>query len=349
MTDIEILQHRLANQLLIYSKMKKPEDVVDWMGAMQAQEYAMAKWAIGLRMKGGSTDDIVEDAFQKGKIIRTHVMRPTWHFVSPENLRALLSLTAPRVHGLNAYYYKQTELDAKVFKKCHQILEQSLRDGEHLTREQLKDNLADAGIKADGLRLAYIFMHAELEQLICSGPRDGKQFTYSLIDEWVPAAPQQKREEILAWFTEKYFSTRGPATAHDFAYWSGLTLKEVKEGIDMLPKKFQAAKFDDGKQYYFVPAKKLKDDLLQTFLMPDYDEYGMSYKERRILLDFDGYRATGYEKWLVIDGKIRGSWKKETKGKKSSLTTQFFGKVSASQKKEVSQAVERYETFYKGA
>lgn len=347
MTPEEIVRLRLKNQLLLGSKFKNPEDVVHHMVAMQAQEYAMAKWAIGLRMKKNDTKETqVEEAFQGGKIIRTHVMRPTWHFVSPENLRTLLSLTAPRVHALNAYYYKQTELDNATLKKCHRIFEKFLRDGEHLTREELKHHLDEANVKADGIRLAYIFMHAELEQIICSGPRKGKQFTYALIDEWVPATPTKSHEEMLSWFTAQYFTTRGPATANDFAYWSGLTMKEVKQGIATLPKKFKAEKFEDGKEYYFAPAGKSKVDALQTFLMPDYDEYGMSYKERHIIFDVKGFSATGYEKWLVINGKIRGTWSKSKAKKDPSVKTTILSSLKKEHQSLVKEALERYEKFY---
>jgi hypothetical protein len=348
MSTEEILHFRLKNQLLTGSRFKKPEDVVAWMGAMQAQEYAMAKWAIGLRMKGDPSGEDVESAFQRGKIIRTHVMRPTWHFVSPEGLRALLHLTAPRVHTLNAYYYKQTELDKNIFSKCHKVIERSLRDGQHLTRDELSEDLAEAGIKAEGIRLAYIFIHAELEQLICSGPRRGKQFTYSLIDEWVQEVSKKSHEEMLAWFTEKYFTTRGPATANDFSYWSGLTLKEVKEGIALVSGKLNEEKFEDGKTYYYATPKKSKLDPLQTFLMPDYDEYAMSYKERKVIADMRGYNATGYEKWLVIEGKIRGSWSKVLKGKTQTLTTTPFSSLNKTQKEAVSFAIERYQKFHEG-
>src|SRR6266581_6618700 len=134
MTNLDIAQQRLHNQLITQQTFEKPGDVVEWLGAVQAQDYAAAKWAVGLRSRG-VTDDDIEQAFTSGAILRTHVMRPTWHFVVPADIRWMLTLTAPRVHALSAYYHRQQELDAAIFAKSHGLLTKALQGQTQLTRQ----------------------------------------------------------------------------------------------------------------------------------------------------------------------------------------------------------------------
>ena len=183
-----IPQARLRNQRILADGFSKPAEVVAWLGAVQAQDFAGAKWALALRMTS-AVDHDVEQAFASGAILRTHVLRPTWHFVTPADIRWLLALTGPRVQQLNAGMYRKLGMDADLLKRGDAVLAAALHRGGHLTREALRDVLHQAGLETVGeLRLSYWLMHAELEGLICSGPRAGKQFTYALVDERAPAA-----------------------------------------------------------------------------------------------------------------------------------------------------------------
>ncbi len=230
---IDLLARRLKNQRLSQTSFRKPEDVVAWLGAVQAQEYPGARWALGLRAKG-LTDAAVERAFDDGRILRTHVMRPTWHFVTPADIRWLLALTSPRVHAASAYIYRQTGLDPAGLKRSRVIFERALRDRVHLTRAELGAALARGGLVAAGLRLASFVMHAELEGVICSGPRRGKQFTYALLDERAPGARTLDRDQSLAEIVRRFFTSHGPATVRDFVWWSGLTVRDAQAGIEMV-------------------------------------------------------------------------------------------------------------------
>src|SRR5690348_17054279 len=185
MTLSKLRQLRLQNQHISANWFTSPEEIVSYMLAMQSQVYPMAKWAIGLRLAKCNTQQ-VDDAFDAGSILRTHVLRPTWHFVSPADIRWLLKLTGPRVQAFNNKYYLRHELDNKIFNKSNDVLIKSLRGGKQLTRNSLQAALEKSKIKAEGIRLAFIMMQAELDRIICSGPREGKQFTYALIDERVP-------------------------------------------------------------------------------------------------------------------------------------------------------------------
>ena len=354
MTESDILRIRLDNQQLSATSLKTPGEVVQWMGAMQAQEYAMAKWAISLRLKDVKESE-VEKAFSDGAILRTHVMRPTWHFVAPEDIRWLLMLTAPRVHQANAYMGRQVELDKKILTRTNNILEKALEGGKNLTRPALEKILVQNKIKINGpkpgmkgIRLAYIMMYAELEQLICSGPREGKQFTYALMDERVPAVKKLSREEALAKFAHRYFTSRGPATVQDFAYWSGLTVKDAIVGAATLDSKFVREIFERQEYIFTPPENKKKTTLDSTFLMPDYDEYGMSYKDRSILKSkkLKGKKASiVFNRMVVIDGLIEGTWQRTLNKNKAVVKIVPFTPLSKSKKEAVDSAIKRFQTF----
>jgi hypothetical protein len=181
MTNFDIVQQRLRSQLLIQPIFEQSKDVITWFGAVQAQDYGAAKWALGLRSRG-TTDNDIEQAFNDGVILRTHVMRPTWHFVSPADIRWLLALTAPRVHATNAHRYRELELDDAARRHCNNAIVKALQGGKQLTRAELASALQQAGIATnDSQRITYILMKAELDGIICSGARYGKQFTYALL------------------------------------------------------------------------------------------------------------------------------------------------------------------------
>jgi hypothetical protein len=347
MTPTEILGIRLHHQQLSATSFTKPEEVVQWMGAMQAQEYAMSKWAIGLRLKG-VTDAQVERAFNEGTILRTHLLRPTWHFVSPADIRWLLGLTAPRVHAASSYMYRTLEMDAKLFNRAHAVLEKELEGGKHLTRKALHAALKKKKVNADGLRLGYMMMHAELEQLICSGHRQGKQFTYALLDERVSPVKAINREEALARLAHRYFTSRGPATVHDFAYWSGLTVKDAMAGSATLGSNF-VREVMDGQEYIFIAPTKNKTKLDSTFLMPDYDEYGMSYKNRSALSPIQKLNSPKasivFNRMVVINGRIEGTWQRTLSKNTVDVRIVPFAPFSKVHEQAVEKAIGRFQSF----
>ena len=224
MKDLDILHLRLRNTGLSASPFKTPEDAVAHLGAVQAQDFAAAKWAVGMRMQK-ATDENVEKSFNESKFLRTHVMRPTWHFVLPEDIRWMLELTGPRVKRILAPYDQKLEITKEVLSKSQVVIEKALEGKKNLTRAELADHLEKKMLPARGQRLAHILAYAELNALICSGPRKGKQFTYALLEEIVPKRKKLSREEALAKLALKYFTSHGPAQNRDFAWWSGLSCK----------------------------------------------------------------------------------------------------------------------------
>jgi hypothetical protein len=345
--QIDIVECRLSNQKLARSTFRRPEQVVAWLGAMQAQDYPGAKWAIGLRANGINDED-VERAFADGRILRTHVMRPTWHFVSPSDIRWLLALTGPRVHRASAFYYGSLELTDRVFTRGRAAIERALEGGKTLTRAELSPVLKRAGIDATGQRLAYLVMHAELNGAICSGPRRGKQFTYALLDDRVPAAPTLTRDEALAVLSQRYFASHGPATARDYAWWSGLTVREAKAGIEMATPALEK-EVRDGLTYYFVPSRTDARVSSSVYLLPNYDEYLIAHKDRGHVLD----RSTppsatwpvAYPHHLVIDGRLRGVWKRALGTRAAAVAVRVFRPLTAEERRAAAAECARYGKF----
>lgn len=340
---ISIVSQRLCAQHLSEPILHTPEDIVVYMGAMQAQEFAMAKWALGLRLPVSFTEKEIDHAFNTGTILRTHLLRPTWHFVSPQDIRWLLKLTAPRVHQANAYMYRQSELDAKLFTKANAIIEKLLSGNKHLTREEIQSQLDQKGIVADGFRSSYIMMNAELEGIICSGPRKGNQFTYMLLEERVPQQKTLTKDEALNALIMRYFKSRGLASAKDFSYWSGLTMTDTNKGIKDAAGLLQKEVVDGETYYYTSLHPETKPPC--TFLMPDYDEYGASYKNRDALRNPYFTGSITYNRMLIVDGTIAGTWKRTLKNDTVLVECKLNVQLNSKQQKQVQNAAERYADF----
>ncbi|HYU15343.1 MAG TPA: crosslink repair DNA glycosylase YcaQ family protein, partial [Candidatus Acidoferrum sp.] len=178
---LDIVRRRLENEHLVGAPLARPEDVVRWLGAVQAQDYAGAKWGVAQRAAACGDAD-VEEAFQSGRILRTHVLRPTWHFVMPADVRWMLQLTAPRIKAAMGHYDRKLDLTPAVYARSNAAIAVALQGGVHLTRQELARVLDAAGIAARGQRLGHLMVRAELDAVVCSGPRRGKQFTYALLD-----------------------------------------------------------------------------------------------------------------------------------------------------------------------
>jgi hypothetical protein len=347
---VDVPNLRLHNQGLNEPTFKEPGDAVAWLGAVQAQDYTGAKWALGMRLQG-ATDASLDAAFNAGQILRTHVMRPTWHFVAPADIRWLLSLTAPRVHAVNASLYRRLELDAPTFTRSHGVLEKALEDGKHLTRQELRGTLQRAGISTQtgegSLRLGYLMMRAELDGIICSGPRRGKQFTYALLQERAPNAKDLHRDEALAELTRRYFTSHGPALVKDFVWWSGLTTADARAGLEMLASDFSSETIA-GKTYWF-PASKPPPGATNTraYLLPNYDEYIIGYTDHTGVFDpsYAGLLELVFPHSIVVEARVIGTWRRAFHGAGMTITTKLFAPLTGSQTLALASAAENYARF----
>src|ERR1700730_924991 len=311
----QIAARRLKSQRLISEPFSSPVDAVGGMGAVQSQDYPGGEWGLGLR--SGATDAAIDRLFDAGAILRTHVLRPTWHFVVPEDVRWLLALTGPRVRAGLAGRYRGLGLDGTSVGRALAAFAAALRDGRHLTRVQLGDVLRAARISPAGQRLPHLIMRAELEALIVSGPRRGKQFTYALLEERVPNARAMDRKEAVAEITRRYFVSHGPAQIPDFTWWSGLTMADARMGIGLAGAALEHKVFE-GKDYWFGAGSRRPRRVAGTaHLLPNFDGSTVGYRDRSAIIDAG--RPIRLEIFslssllsssVIVDGIVRGAWRR---------------------------------------
>ena len=310
-----IARRRFANQHLVAPTLGSAVEVVRALGAVQAQDYLNAKWAIGQRTKASSDADI-DQAFARGEILRTHVLRPTWHFVLPEDARWMLELTGPRVQASMASYDRKLGLDAPTFRRSHAILERVLRDGQQLTRAELRGTLQRAGLKVPtGQHAGNLLQRAELDRVVISGARRGTRFTYALFDERVPPAPARDRDEALGELARRYFVTRSPATVHDFSWWSGLAMADARRAIEIAGRLLTREQYS-GRDYWGIRDRASGRRARIAHLLPNYDEYFIGFKDRSAFAERLGgvvTKAQLHALWghvLFVDGQIVGGWQR---------------------------------------
>ena len=338
----------MVNQHLAKPTLATAAEVVSTLGAVQAQDYASAKWGIAQRTVG-ATDADVEKEISEAKILRTHILRPTWHFVAAVDVRWMLELTAPRVRAAVGSYDRKLGIDADVRRKTRTILSQALRGSNHLTRLELARELANGGVRADGTQLlAHLMMHAELDGLVCSGVRRGKQFTYALVDECVPATRYLMRDVALQKLATTYFQTRGPASEDDFAWWSGLTKADARAAVQTV-EGLDSETIKGKKYWYSTPGTFPKQPLVR--LLASYDEYLVSYRDRSAMqrradpakvgenFDFLGSYV------IILNGQIVGRWARSIGSDGITVTLQPFVRLSRVELDAVEEQANRYAQF----
>ena len=342
MNRADLVGQRLQNQRLSAPEFRKAVDVVRWFGAVQSQEFEAAKWALALRMRD-ATSAAIEEAFNRGTILRTHVLRPTWHFVACEDIRWLLELTAARVNLRCGPGYRKFELDDTVFKRSRKVFERALKDGKHLTRAELRRQLNESGVEAnESVRMGHILIRAELDRVVCSGPRVGKQFTYALFDERVPATQTMDRDEALGNLTRLYLRSHGPATLQDFVWWSGLSVAEAKRGLEIVGRSLENATMGEKVYWSIRSGKAQARSTVTAHLLPIYDEYFVAYKDRTSVFDLSTtWGSLGPA--VVSNGIAVGTWKKTID--KKSVEVELTKGLNKTERVAIAQATTRYAEF----
>jgi hypothetical protein len=350
MTHLQIARLRLRNQGLDGKVLEGPEEVVRWLGAVQAQDYAGAKWAIAQRTRG-ATSAAFDELFAKGHLLRTHVMRPTWHFVLPADIRWMLRLTAPRVKSATASYDRRLELDDAVYGRCNDLIASALQGGRQLTRQELAARLGEAGIPARASRLAHIMMRAELDAVICSGALRGKQFTYALLDERVPQSRMLECDEALAELARCYFRSHAPATVQDFSWWSGLSAADARSGLEMMKSEL-ASESVAGRTYWFPDQPEPRAARKPVMhLLPNYDEHVVAYRHHGPSLDDAALKHrhpsddTLSAHLIARNGLIIGGWRRVSEKKSIIISKQLHIKLTETEQARLLAAAEEYGRF----
>jgi hypothetical protein len=349
MNPAEIANIRLASQQITKAKFDSVKELVSWMGAMQAQDYYMSKWAVGIRLPD-STERDVETAMNNGEILRTHLLRPTWHLVSADDIHWMLELTAPQIKTLVKSRHKELELTEAILSKSNSIIEKALSYGDHLTREELMAELGKLNIITNENRSAHFMLMAELNGTVCSGTPRGKKHTYALLHERVPVTKPFNREEALAMLAQRYFTSHCPATLQDFVWWSGLSVADARHGLEMIKSHFISETV--GTSIYWLTDSFSLPEQTETsiFLLPAYDEFIISYRDRSASVPAENHKqavsSNGiFRPVIVIDGKATGLWSRTTKKDKVLIETKFFQPHNEKQKRAIEEAAKTFGRF----
>jgi hypothetical protein len=340
---------RLYNQQVYHQQFKKPAEVVSWLGALQAQDYLAALWAVGLRLPH-ATEAEMEQAIADRTIIRTWPMRSTLHFVSPADVRWMLHLLTPRIIAGSAGRYRQLELDDRVFGRCAALFEKALAGGKQLSRPALYQVLAQAGISTAQSRGLYILSHLAQKGLICFGARQGRQAAFTLLEEWVAPGPFPTGEEALAALASRYFTSHGPATAHDFAWWSGLKVSEARLGAELAAGQLTKAVIQGQTFWFASDMREVPAGQAAVFLLPFFDEFTVAYKDRSAVIDPIFARQVNaggglLNPVMVADGQVVGTWKRVLKPKSVLIAFNPFRHLPTSQAEAFAAAADRYGSF----
>ncbi|RWY53989.1 winged helix DNA-binding domain-containing protein [Mucilaginibacter gilvus] len=292
----------------------------------------------------------MDKALADGDIIRTHVMRPTWHFVYPDDVRWMLHLTAGRIQASAASRHSELKLDEKILTRCENLVVKAMDDKAQLSRDEIAALLNQHGIATNEQRLVHIMMHMELEQLVCSGGREGKAFTYALFDARVPKTKLLEKEEAIAILAERYFISHGPATVADFAWWSGLTNTEAKARLEAVISKVSSHEVE-GNTYWFTEPGLATAKANPVHLLPNYDEYIVSYKDRGATMDAKHIseadpRGTIFNHTILINGKIEGLWKRAIKKDLLEIEITPLKPLSLNNLKAIEKVSRQYAIFF---
>lgn len=343
--NIRLTSHQLSQQ-----KYNSPKELVSWMGAMQAQDFNMAKWAVAIRLNS-CTEQEVEDAFNRGDFLRTHIMRPTWHFVSSEDIRWLLKLTGERIQSAWKYA-KDLKIEEQELMKCYRLLEKILRDNNHQTKEYITKIFEQEGLGATPRHIYHFTMRAEAEGIICSGTLKGNKQTYALLEERAPQSKDIHKDEALTKLAQRYMQSHSPATLQDFIWWSGLTIKDCRHAFDLIKNELIKDRFDSTELYIHETYKESTSSESDLFhFLPAFDEYIISYKNRTNVLDLEHHpRAFNnygtFQPVILYNGHAVGNWKKVKKAKGIDFDISFWDRKFKVNKELLALAEEKFQNYY---
>jgi hypothetical protein len=314
MDRLATVRRRLRDQRLAGDPFATPHEVVSWLVAVQAQDWPECRWSIAQRLAPGATAEDVDAALASGAIVRTHVLRPTWHAVAAEDARWLLELTAARVHRAAARSYRAHELHDDLLRRAHEVLRAALQDGEPRTKAELADALAAAGIPAPAQRVGHLAMHAELEGLITSGPRRGARHTHVLLDDLLRGVRERRPADPLAELARRYVTSHGPATARDFAWWSGVTLTDARAALERVRPALETEHDEAGRAWWSAPdpgapaaGRRRRGGAL---LVGMFDESTIAFQDLRGVSTGGAPRAGLLERPILLDGVTVGTWRR---------------------------------------
>jgi hypothetical protein len=327
-----------------------PEAIVTHLGAVQAQDYPGALWSIGLRIPGATRAD-VERAVVERTIVRTWPMRGTLHFVPAADARWMLELLAPRIISGVAGLFRQLELDAAALRRCRQLVSRALTREPVLSRAAIYAALQEGGVATTSLRGIHIIRQLAMERMICQGPHAAKEPTFALFEQWIPDSRQLDRDDALRTLAERYFRSHGPATVRDFVGWTGLTVADAKIGLRLAQPALERIETDEGELWMSNEQPAPDAPAPSAHLLPGFDEIMLGYKDRSAMLApryADRIVPGGngmFLSTLVLDGQVRGTWRRSARAKAIVLEATAFARLKASQKQAFADPTGGYARF----
>lgn len=350
MNNQELLNIRLYNHLLLTHEIKEPHEIVSGMGAMQSQTLDMAKWAIGVRLEDNNVKDI-DKALDMGKVIRTHILRPTWHFVSADDIYWMHGLSSPRLRPVYRSYAKASGADESLIRRAVPLVEKALEGGNHLTRQEIGIALLEQDLQLDDRTLHLSISYAETEGIVVNGRQKGNKQTFTLLEEWVPRQKTISEEESLERLARKFFGSHGPATMQDFIWWSGLTMTQCRQAVEMIKTDFICESINGRDFWMRNDTKTPPSDENYVLLLPPFDEFVVSYKDRSEIIEDHHYAKVMtknglFSPTIILNGEIIGSWKKVVQKNIPRIELSFFEKRSKKKQDLFNSEIKRVEKFY---
>lgn len=343
----QVLRRRLAQQRLVGDGLASAADVVRLLTCVQSQEYAHAFWSVGMRTNGLTFAEVRQE-FDSGGFLRTHILRPTWHFVAPDDIRWILQLASPRVQQQNASRYRELGLSQADLDRGSQLMVGALSERNFLTRRELGAVLTEHGMSVEGQRLAHLVMNAELEARICSGPIRGAQHTYAVLDERVAPSRPRSDDDTLAELTLRFFEGHGPARLADFTRWSSLRTSQARIGLELVRHRLERVDCLDQTMWCTPSATEPPSYPEVALLAPLYDEVTLSYSEINFEVAAGHPHPPGMDLFIgsvIVEETNVGTWRRTVKAKKVTVETQLTPQLSSSQRSAVAEAVLRLADF----
>lgn len=348
MKTSELIKLRLHNLHISQRVHETPAAIVSELGVVQAQDYAAAKWAIGSRLEG-STDRAIENALNDRSIVRTWALRGTLHIAAAEDLRWILQLASSRMTSLYASHYRRLGLDAAVMNKSLRLMTKAMEGGKQLSRKEIAELLEQKGIATSDMRLSFILLRAALNGMICFGARRNKEFTFTLLDEWIKPTPNKTQDEAMAALALKYFTSHGPATMRDFAWWSGLTLAQVKTAVGAIASELEEV-IAEQQSYWMHRNTVSPKSATGTYLLAGFEEYLLAYADRDIVLEkAHSPHAIGknglFSPTIITNGLITGVWKRSVEKDGLHVEVKSFYSFSETQKRAIAREAKVFAKF----
>jgi hypothetical protein len=342
----DLARRRLLAQRVTGARFADPREAVSFLCAVQAQDYLGALWAVGLRTRGAN-ETAVERAIADRSVVRTWPMRGTLHLVSAADVRWMLALLAPAAVAASAARERQLGLDDAAFARSRDLLARALHGGRRLTRDALYAALREGGVSPAGQRGIHVLSRLSQERFLCPAAREGKQQTFALFEEWVPAARALPRAEALAELAARYFTGHGPATVEDLAWWAGLPARSAREAVALARPRLARQLVDGRELWRSASASPRRSSSGGMHLLPPFDELLVGYRDRSAILDPAHAERVNHllSPTIVADDRVVGTWTRSLKGDSVVVKAAFFERSGRARQEALAAAAERYAAF----